>query len=495
MKKISLVLSVCMLLAMAAESLAVDFKVKGQWVMNFDMGQGGNFTGGNGRTGFNASEDEFNAQQRVRLLLEAVVSESLSGTVYFEMGNQRWGRGAQGAALGADGTVVELKNAYIDWVIPQSPVKLRMGIQHIALPGFSNASQVLSADMPAVVATWRINDAVSLTGMWLRWWNDNYTGNAQGQGAGFMDNTDLWGLLLPITLDGLRLTPWAVYGALGPNTQRNDKNTNPYLPSGTSYYQSGLYPLYGSARNARLTEYGSMAWAGLSAELTLFEPWRVAWDFTYGAVIRDDASSSRAGWLTSLLVEYKMDWGTPGVVAWFGSGDDDSMGNGSERLPYTNLDDGGTGSFDTLAFNGGRANTFRDSLIGHSLSGTWGVGLRVSGISPVENVTITPRINYIGGTNDPALVKKTRSVHANFAANADVLGKEGLYLTRNDSAVSLGVNTEWALYDNFKVYFDVGYIALCLDKDNAVWGGSPMNGKSDTVSNAWNANVVLVYSF
>ena len=50
------------------------------------------------------TEDTFDAEQRIRLQLDAVASEALSGTVYFEIGTQKWGQAATGGALGADGT-------------------------------------------------------------------------------------------------------------------------------------------------------------------------------------------------------------------------------------------------------------------------------------------------------------------------------------------------------------------------------------------------------
>ena len=116
-----------MLLWAGTEARAVDFKAKGQWVFGFDYGQHGNFTSGSEKnTGYNSRTDEFSPSQRVRLQMEAVASERLSGTVYFEIGDQIWGKAAQGAALGADGTVVELKNAYLDWVAPQTDIKFRM---------------------------------------------------------------------------------------------------------------------------------------------------------------------------------------------------------------------------------------------------------------------------------------------------------------------------------------------------------------------------------
>ena len=110
MKKIAtLLLAAGLVFGVATGASAIDFKAKGQWIMNFDYGQNGGFTGGNGQTGFNQAnkqyknEDEFEASQRVRLQLDAVASEALSGTVFFEMGDQTWGNNASGGALGADG--------------------------------------------------------------------------------------------------------------------------------------------------------------------------------------------------------------------------------------------------------------------------------------------------------------------------------------------------------------------------------------------------------
>lgn len=111
-----------MLMGVAGGAKAVEFKAKGEWLVGFGVGDGnlskhtkdkdGNKTKTN-------DQDQFGASQRVRLQLDAVASEALSGTVYFEIGDQNWGKAEEGGALGADGRTVEVKNAYIDWVIPR----------------------------------------------------------------------------------------------------------------------------------------------------------------------------------------------------------------------------------------------------------------------------------------------------------------------------------------------------------------------------------------
>ena len=111
-----------------------------------------------------------------RLQLDAVASESLSGTVFFEIGDQMWGNAESGGALGADGKVVKVKNAYIDWMVPNTDLKLRMGLQAVAMPNVAGGSAIMDGDAAALVASYQFNDNVGLTALWMRPLNDNYTG-------------------------------------------------------------------------------------------------------------------------------------------------------------------------------------------------------------------------------------------------------------------------------------------------------------------------------
>ena len=90
----TLILAAGLVFGVSTGAKAIDFKAHGEWIMDFNYGQHGNATGGNGQTGFGMhGQDEFNAAQRVRLQLDAVASEALSGTVFFEIGQQTWGYG------------------------------------------------------------------------------------------------------------------------------------------------------------------------------------------------------------------------------------------------------------------------------------------------------------------------------------------------------------------------------------------------------------------
>lgn len=512
MKKIAtLLLAAGLVFGVATGASAIDFKAKGQWIMSFDYGQNGTFTGGAGKTGYNKSQDEFEATQRVRLQLDAVASEALSGTVFFEMGNQVWGQSATGAALGADGQVVEVKNAYIDWMVPQTDLKFRMGIQGMALPSFTTESNVFNDDVAGVTASYQFNENVGVTALWARPYNDNYVNAANTSRNNFMDNMDVFALLVPMTFDGVKVTPWAMYSAIGPNTL-GQSSTNyigvtslPNTGSNGAYARAGLTPMGGGIHKdgtpdgKNLHNYGNAMWAGLTGEVTAFDPFRIAWDLNYGSVSYDDSRMNRSGYLASLLFEYKLDWAIPGLYMWYASGDDGNPANGSERMPVISSNNSNNG-FSNFAFNGG-PYIAREAVMGNSMVGTWGIGARLKDMSFVENLTHTLRLNVMGGTNSTTMTRYLSNHNSAYktistsGANAALTGMDPLYLTTNDTAMEIGLSNTYKMYDNFIIMLDANYIATWLDQSRTVWGNSKMNGRNNQERDPWNVNLSFVYSF
>ena len=300
-----LFLAAGMLLGGAQQGQAVDFKAKGVWINMLEYGGGGNFVK-NDRNGHNVTgwgrwgEDEFEAKTRVRLQLEAIASESLSGTVYFEIGAATWGSASKGGALGADKNIVKIKHSYLDWVVPGTAVKARMGIQRIFLPDYaSEASQVFDADVAGINVSAPLGEHAAVTAFWARPFNDNWSGGADGT-THYLDNVDVFGLLLPLTFEGVRLTPWAMLGMVGSNAFRSG---NDYYDSG---YGSGIGPSWyalpahkadGTSANA----YGTAFWAGLTGEITAADPFRLAWSVNYGTFDSGEEALNRSGWYASLL--------------------------------------------------------------------------------------------------------------------------------------------------------------------------------------------------
>ncbi|MDR3357459.1 MAG: outer membrane homotrimeric porin [Desulfovibrio sp.] len=507
MKKLAtLLLAAGLVLGAATGASAIDFKVKGEWIVSFDYGQNGSFTGGNGRTGYNSSEDEFEARQRFRTQLDAVASEALSGTLFFEIGSQTWGKGGtasgdSGGALGADGTnAIKLRRAYLDWVVPQTDLKIRMGIQGLNLPSFTTQSMVFFDDVAAVTANCKFNDNVSLTALWARPYNDNYADAGRVYRNNYMDNVDAFALILPLSFDGVKVTPWGLYAAIGPNW-----NNPGGTMTATSYARTtgGMLPAYGplhrdgssAAADRKLTSYGDAWWAGLTGDITVFDPFRIAWDFNYGEVIwQDDGRLDRRGWLASLLFEYKLDFGVPGLYGWYGSGDDSNPANGSERMPSVTTGNANNG-FSDFAMNGAPWNHTREGVLSDNMTGTWGIGARLKDVSFVEDLKHTLYLNYIGGTNSPTMAKKLVNVAAKNPYAARGNGHDPLYMTTLDSALEIGLRNTYQMYENFQVYFEGAYIATWLDQSRTVWGNSKMNGKNDQVRDPWNINLSFVYSF
>ena len=503
MKKLmTLALAAAMMLGAATGASAIDFKAKGQWIMSFDYGMHGNFgeSKAKNNSGFGKHEDEFEARQRVRLQLDAVASEALSGTVFFEMGDQIWGQDSTGGALGADGRVVELKRAYIDWMVPQTDLKVRMGIQGLALPSFTtNASQIFDDDVAAVSLNYQFNENVGLTAFWARPYNDNAGYKSSDAGStkwdNYMDNMDMFAVLLPLTFDGVKVTPWVMYAAMGPGMFDNfAKEPGNAWGRASAGMQSGFK---GTDWN---DSYGNAFWAGVTGEVTYWDPFRIAWDVNYGSASYEDQKMNREGWLASLLLEYKLDWGTPGLYGWYGSGDDSNPRNGSERMPVVSAN--GNNGFSNFAFNG-NPYIAREGVLGTNMTGTWGIGARLKDVSFLEDLKHTLRVNFMGGTNAPKMAKYIRDYGNPYAKHgvSDVAryatAYDPMYLTTDDNALEIGLTNTYKMYDNFTVMLDASYVALWLEDSRSVWGKNPGRGAlgGDGVYDAWNVNLSFVYSF
>ena len=494
MKKLmTLALAAGMLLGAATGAGAIDFKAKGQWLMGFSAGDGSlvSHTKANKAGNHNKAadtDDIFSASQRVRLQLDAVASEALSGTVFFEIGDQVWGNAESGGALGADGTVVELKNAYIDWMVPNTDLKFRMGIQGIQLPNVAGGSAVFDDDVAGVVASYQFNENVGLTTFWARPYNDNYA--ARADRTNYQDNMDLFALMVPLTFDGVKVTPWAMYGMAGANS-KTVKSMGPYTRP---------ISLDGVANTTTSKAYGSMFWAGLPISLTLWDPLNVELDINYGYVEsmgrytadRYNGTGSRMGdtkregWLVKALVEYKMDWGTPGIFGWYASGDDGNVKNGSERMPTVS----GCGNFMSFMGDGNYGWSSAGSLYDRNLTytGTWGIGLRIHDLSFVEDLKHSFRVAYWGGTNSPSMAKYVK--HSWGWDNG--LDKDGHYLTTNDGLLEFNLVNSYQIYENLEANLELGYIVNMMDDDT--WKRSYRND-SYKKQDAWKAQLIFAYSF
>ncbi len=545
MKKAAAVLAFAMMLfAGAPGAEAVDFKVKGEWMFEFSYTDGLKFardsrTPGaaarSARCGNGNGGDNFTAAQRVRLQLEAVVSESLMGELFFEIGDTNWGRAGGGpdgkgvgGALGTDGISVKVRRAYIDWFAPELPLRIRMGLQGLSLANYSFGSAVFDDDAAGIVAAWFFNRNIHLSLFWLRPFNDNFAGSANDglwrgnitQSAGFMDNLDAFGITLPMTYDSFKLSPWFAFGFAGPNTlstpnSAGDQAANVTAGISPAYWRTGT-TYYGGGPAKINRDYFLAIWAGLSGEITAADPLRVAWDVNYGSLsYRETTYRNRAGWFANLLVEYKLDWGVPGIYGWYGSGDDADPKNGSERMPVFSINNTNLG-LSSFGFNGGYYSAVSDGVsLGISYAGGWGIGARIRDLSFLEDLSHTVRVNFFGGTNDPAMAKyitgkknwgndgrASGQLWTDFNSTVNNAGLAGTYLTRMDYGVEINVDSVYKIYENLDMMVELGYIHLWLDQSRAVWGAGWAGGipggqtiRGVNVTDAVKAAVFFRYSF
>lgn len=518
MKKIFLVACLCALYTIIGveKPQAIEFKVKGEWLMSFVGGQSELLKQKrHGSQKDNLVQDHFTAAQRIRLQLEAVASENLSATVQFQLGMTTWGKAANGGALGSDGTNIRVRQAFIDWIWPEIDMKTRMGVQYLTLPNKAGGPAILGTRVAAIVNSFQLNENLGITAFWARPYNDNYDGYTKdgisNYNQNYLDNLDLFTLAVNLKYDGFEMTPWAMYGIKGRNTIWSEGSV-PHMinpgSAGNPIYTLHPYPALMDRNPAdpytnRATNktYGSMFWVGLPLSITAFDPWNIEFDLNYGYVEsmgRYDAykgkvapenlkrsSTQRQGWIARGLIEYKFDWGIPGILGWYASGDDSNPKNGSERIPSV----APYGTFTTfLGDTGYTLGTWHDSSLDYS--GTWGLGIQIKDISFIKDLKHTLRGVWWGGTNSPSMVKYMDTA---YAWNNGWQNFDGPYLTTEDGLLELNMVNIYQMYDNFKIYGELGYIANFVDNDT--WNKAGDRNSTFQKQDAWKVQMSFMYSF
>ena len=485
MKRIvTLLLAAGLVLGAAAGSQAADIKAKGNWTFSWQVGDQ-TFAKHSGK-------DNFTAKQRLRTQIDVIASESLKGVLFLEMGDQNWGKSADGASLGTDGKIVKVRYSYVDWVSPQTDAKVRMGLQNFSLPGFISNNPILgggSAAGAGITISGQFTENVGASLFWLRAENDNRAGTFYN-GNNYSDAMDFVGLTVPMTFDGVKVTPWAMGGIIGRDSFDNSDNYDQdwgYALSGnvTGSHLQRMLPIgTDNVANSSLDRHGNAWWVGVASELTYFDPFRFALDAAYGSVDMGSYKTAggknfdaqRAGWFASILGEYKMDYFTPGVLFWYASGDDSNPYNGSERMPTVE----GSWAVSSYGFddNFGRVSC---DMLGLSNDGTMGVYLQAKDISFMEDLTHIFRVGFVKGTNNTEMVRHGGATLTN--------GGNSLYLTTADKAWEVNFDTQYKIYKDLTLAVELGYINLDLEK--GVWGKTVDNYKD----NIFRGAVTLQYTF
>ena len=455
-------------LAAMTPARAADVKISGEWDFNFEWSD----------ASFNKGEtaDRFKPRQRLRTQVEILASESLKGIVQLEIGDTAWGSGADGTALGTDGREVKVRYSYVDWVVPQTDMRVRVGLQPFALPGLVAGSAVLDEDGAGITASYQVNDMAAVSAFWLRAENDNWGRRSNA--------LDFVGFSLPVAGEGWQVNPWGMYGFMGKNSLWTDDSGR---VAANEDLMVGLLPLGGQDHLSNKSSSKAW-WLGMTVEVTFLDALHVAGDAVYGHADWGQSGEMdlrRAGWMLAGLMEYKLDVATPGLVFWYASGDDGNPNNGSERMPTV------VPSWQSSTFGYDGAYGIADgAALGLSPTGTWGVAARITDISLLDKLTHTVLVGNNRGTNSKHMPRNSglRDASMHYTeAGGETIG--AVYLTTKDSAVEVNFDSQYALYEDLTLAVETGFIHLNLDR--GVWG----NVVDHTRENAWKVGVNLNYAF
>ena len=411
-KLVTLFAAAGMVMAASAPASAVDVKVDYRHRISFTSSSE-NFTGQNLEQ----------AKNRVRLGLTMAASENLKGYTQFQLlHNKQFGQ--IGSTHGDDDITV--RQMYIDWTVPTTAIKVRMGRMEMGLPADAfGENGVMAAgygSRDGIVVTAPVTDWLSLTALWNR---TNY--GVAADGTHDLDNNssdDIYALVANMKFDGVSGSVYAAYATLDKDTMvvADGKSVSAHAPSNGS-----TLPAF----------EGNAYWLGFTSTISMFDPFTLKLSAAFG-----EASDSYGpdkgikGWNVQAKASYKMDFGTPVFGAWYFSGDDkNEYGRGS--MPTV------TGAFTPVRMYHD-AGKGLNTLTGHETPvGNWGVQLGIEKVSFLKDLSHDFFVSYVAGTNDQSCVVNTNKTN---------------YLGDEDSFVAFTLTNTYQIYKNLAAHLEMIYM-------------------------------------
>ncbi len=446
-----------------------------------------NFTGWN-KTGTKSSES-FEIWERFRLRADFEANKN----VYFRLGLRvinTWGYGTFTAANPSAEVLVDL--AYLQFKIPDSNVTVTAGKQDINLPQssifngsliFCDAMTALTVDVPVVENMFSVRAGFARLFDSSRTYDETTTQKA--------DEMDGYFLTLPVTVDGFKATPWAMVTVAGRNGPYSTyKNTADVADSGTNFANTLLSPAsyvniastngLGYWKNSQNIYY----WVGSSFDVSVLDPVRFYADIIYAAgAMNDNKAARRQGLFADASVEYTgLAFAKPMIFGWYGTGEDNSIRNGSERLPYLRSK---WGAGNTLIFEDD-SDLPRATSIYVSPVGSYGLGASLDQISFVEKLSNRLTFVYYKGNNSARGIRNAKALSASYMT----MGHD---LTTDEYMVGLNFDTKYMIYENLSAILETGWAHG--EFQESVWGHRLYQQAQSNGNNIWKLGLGLVYKF
>jgi hypothetical protein len=270
---------------------------------------------------------------------------------------------------------------------------------------------------------------------------------------------------------------------------RNALNANGYLLRDTTDSWANTFAntllSAGTANSGLRNKQNAVYWFGGAFEVTALDPIRFYADVIYGASMMSDRKADhRSGWFIDFGAEYTgLDYVTPQVFAWWSTGEDKSVGNGSERMPYMR---GKWGPGNSFLFDDGQA-LGNGASMNVSPVGNYGFGASLDKISFIEKLTHRLTFTYVHGNNSPLAIR--RSINLNYGNN-NYYYQMGRDLTWNEYLLAINFDTKYQIYENLAAVLETGWAHGQFQK--SVWRGQ--TGYHSPVD-AWKVAFGLTYKF
>ncbi|MBF0482514.1 MAG: outer membrane homotrimeric porin [Desulfovibrionaceae bacterium] len=452
-----------------------------------------------------ASEENFTIWERFRLKTDFIANETLMFRLGIRVNNVAWG-----ASLAVDNppVAIDVNQAYLKFFIPNTQAQVSAGYMPLALPQskifggslildtqWGNTSAAAAVvDIPVVTDTFAIKAGYTrlLSGA-----ADFYAGGVGTNATTpVADAVDLFFLALPVTIDGFQAIPWASYAnagrmanwsgllggtALGPTAAWGevDSSVSMNMVSAASAKlaaTSGFNSMWANQSN-------SYYWFGLPLNITALDPVNFYADVLYGAGAMDDRSQSkRSGWFIDAGVEYTgLSFMKPQLMGWWSTGENGSLNDGSERIPFARSFWNVGGSF----LYSGNATAFTRNTLLCNPAGSWGLALSFKDISFVKDLTHRLTIAVVNGTNSPSWARAVAS--SGLGGIYATMGKD---LTTDEWLVGVNFDHMYKIYDNLDAILELGW-ADVSGLRGSVWGPRNVNNAGD----AWKVAFGLRYTF
>lgn len=398
-----------------------------------------------GEAGHKLPNDNFGAYSRIRFGFDYAASEDLSATMLFEYGAHAWGNNGDDftADPSVDHEAFVMRLAYIDWTVPGTDVLVRMGRQGVVTPSYAFGSPILDDRADGITFASNVTDNILVTATWMRLASGNGYSGMNGSdpvydknGFRAFDDADALMLTSEFAYDSFKIAPWAMYvnvqKGVGEHFVADPAHDNGYMLKGDT-----------------------KAWAlGLSAELTLFDPFTFAVDTMYNNIkispIDPTAEDRFDSFYVGASASYALDNGTLALKGWYTTGNDNDAKNDNGFIAL-----GGGFGATSIMFDDNEIAEDPFTRGEGSPMGTLGVIFEYADFSFLDKLTHTARIAYIQGTNEAEFVGGVRQVDGDsFFDN----------FTDEDSAVEIDFNSTYEIYKNLSATVELGYLFVDMGK-------------------------------